>query len=260
MLKKSAQGSRFLLFPVLLLSLLLAACQDTSAGPEVGTDLEDVAGAAPELTEPVAEEEALDPALVGQQVTVSADVSEVVSPAAFVLGEDTLSSVLVVSAPAADFGEIGLTVDDALADDDTVVTVTGTVRQFDIAGFEEEFGVDYDDELFEVYEGQSVIVADRVRTLVGQELRIAGEVEEILSTVAFRLAGTEWDVLVLDAQQAAVSEDDFVQVDGTVARLDIADVEERLGVDLDDALYEPFEGEFVLLAQSVQEIPAAPAP
>jgi len=280
---------RRLLFSVLflLLTLGLAACGDDSAGPEQGADIEDVAQEAPAVGEPLVdgepleeeglaeeglaeeplEEEAIEAdapgrtglateaqSFVGQKVTVSATVSEMVSPAAFRIGGEDFGgeSLLVLSAPAADFTEMGFDLNEQMVNDETVAQVTGTVRRFDIAGFEDEFGVDYDDALYTEFEGENVIVADRVSTLTGQELTVAGEVESVLSTVAFRLAGVGWDVLVLDAQQATVAESDYVQVTGTVRRFDLATLEQDLGSDLDDALYEDFEGDLVLVAQNVQ--------
>ena len=276
-MERLARNKILLAILMVALAALLAACNDDSAGPETGADVEDVAQEEPVAEEPLEEEPtAEDPAdvegtveeeatgetgladeaqsFVGQQVTVSATISEVVSPAAFRIGGEDFGgqSLLVLSAPAADFTDLGLELDQELVDSEAVVQVTGTVRQFDIAEFEEEFGVDYDDAVFEPFEGENVIVADRVVTLTGQEVTVAGEVETVLSTVAFRLAGVGWDVLVLDAQQAAVSESDFVQVTGTVRRFDLATFEQEFGTDLDDALYEPFEGDLVLVAQSVQ--------
>src|SRR5680860_777780 len=84
----------------------LAACNDDSAGPETGADVEDVAQEEPVAEQPLemeptaedspaveetVEEEAAGEtgladeaeSFVGQQVTVSATISEMVSPAAF---------------------------------------------------------------------------------------------------------------------------------------------------------------------------------
>ncbi len=47
---------------------------------------------------------------------------------------------------------------------------------------------------------------------------------------------------------------------GTVRRLDIPSLEEELGTDLDDALYEGFEGDLVLVAQNVRPTEPAAAP
>lgn len=153
----------------------------------------------------------------------------------------------------------GFAMDEGLVDDDTVVQVTGTVRQFDLAEFEDEFAVDYDDGVFEPFEGENVIVAQDVSTLAGEPVTISGEVQDVISTVSFRLAGAGWQVVVLDAEQAAVDEGDFVQVEGTVRQLNIAELEDEFGLDLDDELYADYEGDLVLVAENVVDAtPVAP--
>ncbi len=89
------------------------------------------------------------------------------------------------------------------------------------------------------------------RTLPGESITIAGEVTAVLSTVAFQLAGAGWTVVVLDAQHAQVHSGDYVQVQGTVRQLDIAELEEEFGLDLDDKLYEAYTGDLVLVAEKV---------
>lgn len=227
----------------------LTACSDDSAGPETGADVEDVA------EQPIVEEPVENASFLGQTVTVSAEIEEMVSPQAFWIGGD--DQVLVISSGAS-FEEMGFDISEGLVEDDVVVRVTGTVKEFDLAGLEDEFGVDYDDEVFEPFEGQHVIVADDVSTLVGEQVTVAGEVDDLISTTGFQLDGISWDVVVLDATQASVSEDDFVKVTGTVQQFDIAQIEEDFGVDLDDELYEPFDGEFVLVAESVNPSTATP--
>ena len=251
----------------LALAGVLAGCSDDSAGPDTGADVEDV------VEEEAVEQESLEnepleedvaaeeepvggglaeeaDTLVGQQVTVSATVVEVVSENAIRIGEGTSESLLVLSASGA-LSEMGLEDAETAAENEAVVQVTGTVRQFDPVTFEEEYGIGYTDPLYEAYEGENVIVADSVTTLAGESVSVAGEVNQLVSTVAFRLGGVGWNVLVVDAEQAAVDVGEAVQVDGTVRRFEQVAIEEELGVDLDDALYEPFEGQLVLVADSV---------
>ena len=251
---------------------VLTGCSDDSAGPETGADVEDVVeeDAAveeePLEEEPLAEETAAEETaaedaaagglaeeagtLVGQEVTVSATVTEVVSEYAIRIGAGTSETLLVLSA-GGPLSEMGLEDAEAAAENEAVVQVTGTVRQFDPVSFEEEYGIGYTDGLYEAYEGENVIVADSITTLAGESVTVAGEVTELISTVAFRLGGVGWDVLVLDAAQAAVDSGEAVQVEGTVRRFEIATIEEELGTDLDDALYEEFEGQLVLVADTV---------
>ncbi|MGY1634420.1 hypothetical protein ACI784_22200 [Geodermatophilus sp. SYSU D01186] len=221
----------------------LAACGDDSAGPETGADVEDVA------EEPVGDEpleQEADP-LLGQTVTVSAEIEEVVAPSAIRIGDERL---LVLSAGPT-FSDMGFEVDEGLVEDDVVLQVTGEVARLVFPDIEEQFGFDWNDEDLVDWEGERVIVASEVDTLVGEQVTFAGEVEEVLSTVSFEVAGSGWSVVVLDAQQAAVAEGDFVQVTGTVREFDLATIEQEFGLDLDDALYEDFDRRFVILAENV---------
>lgn len=262
----------------LTLAPTLAACSDDSAGPETGADVEDVVEEEPTEDEALVEEEPSEDegavedealvedegavggtfqeqseSLVGQSVTVSGTVTEIVSDSAIRIGEATDDSLLVlgVSAPLADLGLDPF--DETLVEDERIVQVTGTVRRYDPVEFTEEFGEDFEG-LYDDSEGENVIVADNVDTLTGEEVTVAGEVSEVVSDVAFRLAGVGWDVLILDAAQAAAEEGEAVQVMGTVRRFEILTIEEEFGTDLDDELYTDFEGQLVLVADSIDPI------
>lgn len=81
-------GFRFLLF-LLLSALLISACGGESAGPDQGADIEDIQQQ--DQTEAFNEREFFENPdnFVGQQVTVSGKVTEVLRPRAFRLsGED----------------------------------------------------------------------------------------------------------------------------------------------------------------------------
>lgn len=131
-----------------VLALVGVSCGD-SAGPETGVDVQDVAFDADEL--------------LGEEVTVSAEVLDVVSDEAFWLGGDDFgtSAVLVVNAA-------GTTVQE-----DQVVQVTGTVREFEEDAFVEDFGFEDDvfddEELFGGFVGQPVIVAEQIDQSVPAE-------------------------------------------------------------------------------------------
>ncbi|WP_225753540.1 hypothetical protein [Actinotalea sp. Marseille-Q4924] len=253
-----ATRKQYLAAPVAIATAFtLTACSDDSAGPEAGTSVEDVAESDPDENDPGAE-------LLGQTVTVSGEIDEIVDETAFRIGGDGLGgdSVLVVSSTPA-FADLGIELTQDLADEDRVLQVTGTVREFVEEDLEEELDVDYDDELYEEFEGQNVIVADQVATLPGESLTIAGEVQGVLSTVAFQLAGAGWNVVVLDAEQAAVDTGEYVQVQGTVRQFDIAELEEEFGMDLDDGVYSVYEGDLVLVAENVtpaEAVTPTPAP
>lgn len=97
--------------------------------------------------------------LAGQQVTVSGNVSEVVSASAVRLGGDDFGGdgLLVVGVSRTDIDK---------GDD---VRVTGTVRTFDAARFETEFGWDfYDDAVYDAWRDEKVLVAKSTSMLDGQ--------------------------------------------------------------------------------------------
>lgn len=236
---------------VLAASVVLVGCSDDSAGPEQGADVEDVAEADP------TENDQEGPDLLGQTVTVSGEATEVVDPSAFVIGGDALGGdgALVLSSTGT-FEDFGTPVSQDTVGSDTVLQVTGTVQELVVVDLEEEYGVDFDDEALEEWEGDAVIVADQIASLPGETITVAGNVTELLSTVSFQLAGSGWTVVVLDADQAAVEPDEYVQVQGTVRQLDIVELEEEFGLDLDDAVYDPYAGDLVLVAENV--MPAEP--
>ncbi|KLU10248.1 MULTISPECIES: hypothetical protein [unclassified Kocuria] len=141
----------------------LAGCG--SEGPETGTDVEDVTDGEVVESSAAATEDAGAMALAyegdynqdfydevttytGQQVTLSAEVSETISPDAFAIAGavDPLLIVEEQEIPPLDDGQ--------------VVQVTGTVQEgFDVAGVEQELGVDLEDEAFTEFEGEPYIMA-----------------------------------------------------------------------------------------------------
>ena len=173
----------------------LAACGD-SAGPEAGgVTTEDLQGIQDDLgaleervggledqqadagadanapVDPTVEDEAgvFEDAqsLIGQQVTVSAGVSEVITTtdvgSAFRIGNETGEPIAVLSAtPPAQ-----LQVDD-------VVRVSGTVVQVQRDTFEQDFGIAADelfddpDVFFNTFEGEAAVAADRIEVLQEQ--------------------------------------------------------------------------------------------
>jgi hypothetical protein len=96
----------------------------------------------------------------GETVTVSGEVDELLGPRAFTIEDADLlfdEQVLVVSArPLRDRDGRSL---DVSALGDREVRVTGTVRPFDPATFEQEVGFDLDDALFAGRVGKPAIIA-----------------------------------------------------------------------------------------------------
>lgn len=96
--------------------------------------------------------------------------------------------------------------------------------------------------------------------LVGQTVTVSGEVTSVIAPTGFTISGEQdaeladpntSGVLVVSAQEFGVTEGDVVQIVGEVALFRIADIESDLGIDLDDELFEEFEGQPALIASSV---------
>ncbi|KQO02140.1 hypothetical protein ASF21_16070 [Arthrobacter sp. Leaf234] len=143
----------------------LVGCNSTS-GTEEGADVEDIVE-----EEPVVDEADAGPydgvydqgfyddvdTYVGEEVTVSADVNEILSPMSFTIAgtdDTTVDALLVLHDTELPEVTAGLT-----------VGVTGTVQEaFDLPTVEEEMGVDLDDAAFEDWDGEPYIEATSVDT------------------------------------------------------------------------------------------------
>lgn len=134
------------------MALPLAACgddDDDGAGPEEGADVEDIT-----------EDDAYfdNDEHVGEEVTVSAEVTEVLTPTSFELGgadwgDDSLLVVSATEAPDLAEGQ--------------VVQVTGTVREFVYADYE-AYGLG-EEEVYDPYGDEEFLEASSVDTSVPTE-------------------------------------------------------------------------------------------
>lgn len=146
---------------------VLAGCGGT-AGPETGVSVDEIqeeaeAGAGTGVGEGVGADVDADAVAeddvnryLGQRVTVSAEVNEVLSPNSFTIAG---------TAGSGGAGELLIIANDpgVLVEEENAAAVTGTVRQaFDLAAVESEFGVDYDDTLYDDYDGRPYIVAESI--------------------------------------------------------------------------------------------------
>lgn len=139
-------------------ALLLTACGDT-AGSEAGADVADIqqepdvdAGVfdTPDFADPMS--------FVGQTVTVSAEVNDVISTQAFTIAGTLQTSADELLILAADPG-VAIT-------EESAVEVTGTVMErFDVLGAEEFVAGDLDDGLFADWNGEPYIQADTVELI-----------------------------------------------------------------------------------------------
>jgi len=136
-------------FLVLSPALALGACgQAETAGPENGVGVE-------QIRERDVYDDGLD-RFVGKTVTVSAEVARIVTPSAFeIAGEGGPKPILVITPPTTA----------AAIPDDSVVKVTGQVRELAIAEVERDLGVDLDDTALATYIDEHIIVADTVEVI-----------------------------------------------------------------------------------------------
>lgn len=143
----------------------LTACSEDTAGPETGTDVADIQEE--DVVEPydgVYDSEFYDDveSYDGEEVTVSADVNEVVSSTSFIIAgtDDTAVEPLLVVHD----GEM------TELEPDLTVAVTGTVHQtFDLPTVEEDMGLDLDDGLYEEFDAQPYIEATSIDTSVASD-------------------------------------------------------------------------------------------
>lgn len=94
-------------------------------------------------------------------------------------------------------------------------------------------------------------------SLIGEEVVLSADVNEVISNSSFTIAGTDdtsvEPLLVVSSEQMSeVTSGLTVEVTGTVKEsFDLPTVEEELGIDLDDELYEDWDGENYIQASQV---------
>ena len=223
---------------------------------------------------------------LGQTVTVSGEVDQVLGPRAFTIGGDDFigeDELLVVGAndlpqligrselPGRPAGEL-------LAADD-VVQVTGPVRRFDLAAVEREIGFDLDDGLFAEWAGRPAVVARTVRLsprldvepagvpvalpdladdpdrYFGGRVTTAGRVTRVLGPSAVVLNDRLLVAGSGDDLPGDLQEGDVIQVTGPFRRFDLGAFERELGTDLQDNLFAEFRDRPALIARSAQLVP-----
>lgn len=177
-------------------ALAVSGCADDddgSAGPEVSTDVGDIAEAGDAdgtLGDPF-----LGP-LVGEEVTVSGEIIAYGDGRVFeIAGEE--SSVLVVYEP-------GLA---ESVDADALVQVTGTVRQLLVDTFAADFGLAYDPSVYSSFVNRPAIDADEVVVLEGDEDVVSGgDDADNVPLEPLNDSGVEGDAaLVLDGTTLSVT-------------------------------------------------------
>lgn len=90
--------------------------------------------------------------------------------------------------------------------------------------------------------------------VVGERIEASVVVDEVIDDNGFRAVAEDpggQSYLVVHEEEVDVSQGAFVELTGTVAEFNMAEVEADLGVDLDDETFELFEGEYGIIADSV---------
>lgn len=212
---------------------------------------------------------------VGERVTVSGEVSEILTPFAYVLGGEQFvggDELLVVGPPpAVTTGEAG---DEATTEvyAQDIVQISGEVREFNRAELEEEWNAEFPPEAFEGREGSVVLVGEavsltqRVRqpeadmvdageilddpdSYYGEQTSVSDEVATVYSERVFSVGD---GLIVIDETgvlaETALEEGVNVEVGGEIVQFDQADVG---GEDLGD-----LEGNPVMRAEFIQILDA----
>jgi hypothetical protein len=207
-------------------------------------------------------------AFMNERVIVSGEVSEILTPFAYVIGGEAFvggGELLVVGPPPA--VATGDLVDDEIYPQD-IIQVSGEIREFDRAELEEEWDAEFPEEIFIGREGQPVLVGEtitltqRVQTAevdivdvgeildepddyIGEAVRVDAEVTEVFTQRIFIMGD---GLIVIDetgvVAETALAEGGRVEVAGEVREFD-QDV--FLGEDLS-----AYEGNPVLHAEFIQ--------
>ncbi len=225
------------------------ACAETP--PEVTTQ--------EEATENVTTEEISEGAegLIGQTISVRAEVEEAVDDTSFLLEDDQLfggEDVLVINAS----GEPFLLTEG----DDTPVQVTGEVQQLVTADFETEYGLDLDPTIYADYEDRPVVVAQSIALspdpgditsnpdlYYNQRIAVAGEIEDRLDDNTFTLDEEELfggdDLLVISDMPSPQAQDgEQVVATGVLRPYVKADFENDYDLTWDLTVQEQIEAEY----------------
>lgn len=93
---------------------------------------------------------------LGQRVQVTDEVATIISPNAFTIGGDEIGENPILV--------IGANLPPGLVEGQQV-RVSGTVKEFQVRGYEEDFDLDLVDQEFEDFDGDPAIQADSVSTV-----------------------------------------------------------------------------------------------
>jgi hypothetical protein len=104
-------------------------------------------------------------------------------------------------------------------------------------------------------------VDDDAENYYGQTVTVTGPVIEVYNGQMFRIDDPEVfggdDVLVLAPNGAAIADDATVTVTGVVQQYNQSELEQTLGIDLDDALNTQLDGQPIIVADEVNATSAS---
>ncbi|MGB3292902.1 MAG: hypothetical protein WBB01_07950 [Phormidesmis sp.] len=195
--------------------------------------------------------------LIGQTVSVRAEVEKTVDDTSFLLEDDQLfggEDILVINASGEPFVLV--------EGDDTEVQVTGEVQQLVTADFETEYGLDLDPALYADYEDRPVIVAQSIalspdpgdlttnpEAYYNQRIAVAGEVEDKLSPTTFtldeeQLFGSEDLLVVTQGMTPQTQDGEEVTVTGVLRPYVKTEFDTDYELDWDLSVQEQIEAEY----------------
>lgn len=194
---------------------------------------------------------------VGEEVTIRAEVAEVVDESSFLLADDEYfdgEAILVINASSEPFviPDVG----------DSQVQVTGEVKTFAMTTVADEYGIELSPELFAEYEEKPVIIAQSLalapdvgdvaanpETYYNQRIALQGEVEDVLESGLFKMDEDELfggeDLLVIPVKGTPAVEDGaLVALTGVLRPYISADFEKDYDLNWDLSVTEKIEAEY----------------
>lgn len=231
-----------------ILTTVLPACNQ-SANPKADTKISEIANG-------------LNVDLIGKTVTVSGEVDQILGPKAFIIeGEQLFNDpkVLVVNASEAPIIE------------DTLVQVTGTVREFVGSEIERKFDLDLAQEFEVEFRDKPMLIATAIvltplpgeiaeepSLFIGKTVTVSSIVDKVISPNAFTLDDKELiggkELLVVGAIPSGgpIYKGNTVLVRGTVRKHITAKIEKDFDFDLQTELEVEYKSRTVVIAQSIK--------
>lgn len=228
---------------------------NTAQAPQTNVTPQPNTAQAPQQRENVTSEEVVNKteALIGKTVTIRGEYIEKIGEYAFTIADEQflgVEPILVVNVSGAPL---------QIPSDDVKVQATGEVRKFTLAEIAKKYNMNFDRATYALYENDPVIIAESVapapepekiteepKQYIGKRVAVPGEVQNILSPVAFTISDNLL-VLNLNPKQKIekVNQGEKVVVTGVTRRLVIAEIERDYNMTLDSGLRRQLEADYV---------------